>query len=150
MEWFSAEQYRAACTAARLRPTTVELLRVDMTAAALADIGRFSLFIEGALPGAPLEEGSEAYRRAWRAPWKSSKWIPCRGTGWRLWRKQGKAEVGVGLSYRSLDDPRRFSPGKKKSREPPAFRERPQALAPIGRELSRLHPAHPPTPSGPR
>ena len=31
-----------------------------MTAAALADIGRFSLFIEGALPGAPLEEGSEA------------------------------------------------------------------------------------------
>jgi hypothetical protein len=26
----------------------------------LADIGRFSLFIEGALPGVPLEEGSEA------------------------------------------------------------------------------------------
>jgi ubiquinone/menaquinone biosynthesis C-methylase UbiE len=60
MDWFSAEQYSAACTAAGLRPTTVELLRVEMTAESLADIGRFSLFIEGALPGAPLEEGSEA------------------------------------------------------------------------------------------
>src|SRR6266545_2801512 len=60
MEWFSAEQYSAACTAAGLRPTTVELLRVEMTAESLADIGRFSLFIEGALPGAPLEEGSAA------------------------------------------------------------------------------------------
>src|SRR5207245_638237 len=44
MEWFSADQYRAACTAAGLRPTTVELLRVDMTRQALIDIGRFSLF----------------------------------------------------------------------------------------------------------
>lgn len=60
MEWFSTEQYVAACTAASLRPTTVELLRVDMTRQALIDIGRFSLFIEGALPGAPLEEGAKA------------------------------------------------------------------------------------------
>lgn len=60
MEWLSAEQYRAACTAAGLRATTVELLRIDMTRAALIDIGRFSLFIEGALPGVPLEEGSKA------------------------------------------------------------------------------------------
>lgn len=60
MEWFSADQYVAACTAAGLRPTTVELLRVDMTRQALIDIGRFSLFIEGALPGAPLEEGAQA------------------------------------------------------------------------------------------
>ena len=60
MEWFSADQYVAACTAAGLRPTTVELLRVDMTRQALIDIGRFSLFIEGALPGAPLEEGAKA------------------------------------------------------------------------------------------
>ena len=44
MEWLTAEQYGEAC----------------MTAQSLADIGRFSLFIEGALPGVPLEEGSEA------------------------------------------------------------------------------------------
>jgi hypothetical protein len=35
----------------------------QMTAQSLADIGRFSLFIEGALPGVPLEEGSEALQK---------------------------------------------------------------------------------------
>lgn len=60
MDWLSPEQYSALCGAAGLRTTTVELLRVDMTREGLADIGRFSLFIEGALPGVPLEEGSEA------------------------------------------------------------------------------------------
>ena len=60
MQWLSAEQYSAACTAAGLRPVTVELLRIEMTRQALIDIGRFSLFIEGALPGAPLEEGAKA------------------------------------------------------------------------------------------
>jgi ubiquinone/menaquinone biosynthesis C-methylase UbiE len=60
MDWMSAEQYGAACEAAGLKPTTVELLRVDMTRQALIDIGHFSLFIEGALPGVPLEEGARA------------------------------------------------------------------------------------------
>ena len=60
MEWLSADQYRAALEEAGFRPITVELLRIEMTAESLADIGRFSLFIEGALPGVPLEEGSEA------------------------------------------------------------------------------------------
>ena len=60
MKWYSAEDYAAACEASGLRPTRVELVRVDMTPESLADIGRFSLFIEGALPGVPLEEGSEA------------------------------------------------------------------------------------------
>jgi ubiquinone/menaquinone biosynthesis C-methylase UbiE len=63
MDWFTAEQYGDACRAAGLRPTTVELLRINMTAQSLADIGRFSLFIEGALPGVPLEEGSEALQK---------------------------------------------------------------------------------------
>jgi hypothetical protein len=60
MEWFSADQYKAALAEAGFRPTTVELLRIDMTRASLIDIGRFSLFIEGALPGVPLEEGAKA------------------------------------------------------------------------------------------
>jgi len=60
MNWFSADDYAAACEAAGLRPTTVELVTVEMTPESLADIGQFSLFIEGALPGVPLEEGSEA------------------------------------------------------------------------------------------
>jgi len=72
MEWFSAEQYSAACTAAGLRPTTVELLRVDMTRQALIDIGRFSLFIEGALPGVPSRKGPKHSKSASSAPWTSS------------------------------------------------------------------------------
>jgi ubiquinone/menaquinone biosynthesis C-methylase UbiE len=60
MEWFSADQYKAALEEAGFRATTVELLTIEMTAESLADIGRFSLFIEGALPGVSLEEGSEA------------------------------------------------------------------------------------------
>ena len=60
MEWYSVDQYTAALKEAGFRPTTVELLRIDMTRAALIDIGRFSLFIEGALPGVPLEEGAKA------------------------------------------------------------------------------------------
>ena len=60
MQWFSADQYKAALEEAGFRPTTVELLRIDMTRQALIDIGRFSLFIEGALPGVPLEEGAKA------------------------------------------------------------------------------------------
>jgi ubiquinone/menaquinone biosynthesis C-methylase UbiE len=63
MDWLSPEQYGDACRAAGLQPTTIELLQVNMTAESLADIGRFSLFIEGALPGAPLEEGSEALQK---------------------------------------------------------------------------------------
>ena len=62
MECLSADQYSAALKDAGFRPTTVELLRIDMTRAALIDIGRFSLFIEGALPGVPLEEGANALK----------------------------------------------------------------------------------------
>ena len=60
MQWLSAEEYAQACRDAGLRPTSVELVKVDMSAESLADIGRFSLFIEGALPGVPLQEGSDA------------------------------------------------------------------------------------------
>lgn len=60
MEWLTAEQYGNLCRASHLEPTTVELVRIEMTRESLQDIGRFSLFIEGALPGVPLEEGSDA------------------------------------------------------------------------------------------
>jgi len=63
MQWLSPDEYAALCTRAGLRPTTLELLRVEMTPESMADIGRFSLFIEGALPGVPLEEGSWALQQ---------------------------------------------------------------------------------------
>jgi len=37
MDWLSAEQYGDACKAAGLQPTTIELLRINMTAQSLAD-----------------------------------------------------------------------------------------------------------------
>ena len=60
MQWLTPEEYAGLCTDAGLRPTTVELVQVEMTRESLQDIGRFSLFIEGALPGVPLEQGSWA------------------------------------------------------------------------------------------
>ncbi|MDH3498343.1 MAG: class I SAM-dependent methyltransferase [Gemmatimonadota bacterium] len=60
MQWMTPDEYGTLCRAAGLDPSTVELLRVDLPPECLADIGRFSLFIEGALPGVPLEIGSEA------------------------------------------------------------------------------------------
>ncbi len=63
MQWLTPDEYAALCTEAGLRPTTVELVRVEMTRESLQDIGRFSLFIEGALPGVPLEQGSWALQQ---------------------------------------------------------------------------------------
>lgn len=60
MEWLTPEDYAALCAAAGLRVTTLELLRIELPLQCLTDICRFSLFIEGALPGVPLEEGSQA------------------------------------------------------------------------------------------
>lgn len=66
MQWLSPEEYAAVCAGVGLRPTTVELVRVEMTPESLVDIGRFSLFIEGALPGVPLEAGAEALQEGLR------------------------------------------------------------------------------------
>lgn len=59
-QFLTPDQYRELCEASGFKATTVELIKVEMTRESLADIGRFSLFIEGALPGVPLEVGSEA------------------------------------------------------------------------------------------
>ncbi len=60
--FLSAEEYATLCVQEGFSRPTVELVRVEMTPESLEDIGRFSLFIEGALPGVPLEQGAEALR----------------------------------------------------------------------------------------
>ncbi len=60
MQWLTPEDYAALCAGAGLRVTTLEQLRIELPLQCLTDICRFSLFIEGALPGVPLEEGSQA------------------------------------------------------------------------------------------
>lgn len=60
MRWLSPEEYAQVCVQEGFAPPTMELVRVELTAESLQDIGRFSLFIEGALPGVPLAEASNA------------------------------------------------------------------------------------------
>jgi ubiquinone/menaquinone biosynthesis C-methylase UbiE len=64
--FLSADEYATLCVQEGFRQPTVELLRVEMTPQSLEDIGRFSLFIEGALPGVPLEQGAEALKEGLR------------------------------------------------------------------------------------
>src|SRR2546428_1114988 len=61
-QFLSADEYADLCVAAGFARPTVELVRIEMPPESLEDIGRFSLFIEGALPGVPLEEGSSALK----------------------------------------------------------------------------------------
>jgi ubiquinone/menaquinone biosynthesis C-methylase UbiE len=59
-QFLSADEYADLCVQARFERPQVELVRVEMTPESLEDISHFSLFIEGALPGVPLEAGAEA------------------------------------------------------------------------------------------
>ncbi|HEU5261814.1 MAG TPA: methyltransferase domain-containing protein [Gemmatimonadales bacterium] len=59
-EFLSAEEYANLCVQAGFTRPSAELVRVEMTPDSIRDIGRFSLFIEGALPGVPLEQASDA------------------------------------------------------------------------------------------
>ena len=61
-EFLTADDYANLCVQEGFRRPTIELMRVEMPPESLEDIGRFSLFIEGALPGVPLEQGADALR----------------------------------------------------------------------------------------
>jgi ubiquinone/menaquinone biosynthesis C-methylase UbiE len=65
-EFLSADQYADLCIQAGFARPSVELVRIEMTPDSMRDIGRFSLFIEGALPGVPLPEASEALQEGLR------------------------------------------------------------------------------------
>src|SRR5712691_3666645 len=65
-EFLTADQYADLCVQAGFARPTVQFVRIAMTPESLEDIGRFSLFIEGALPGVPLEQGAEALREGLR------------------------------------------------------------------------------------
>jgi ubiquinone/menaquinone biosynthesis C-methylase UbiE len=59
-DFLTPDQYAELCVSAGFSPPAIELVKVDFTFESMRDIGRFSLFIEGALPGVPLEEGARA------------------------------------------------------------------------------------------
>jgi ubiquinone/menaquinone biosynthesis C-methylase UbiE len=60
--FLTPDEYAALCVQEGFNRPTIELLRVELPPESLDDIGHFSLFIEGALPGVPLAEGAAALR----------------------------------------------------------------------------------------
>ncbi len=65
-QFLTADEYAELCVHAGFSRPSVELVRIEMTPESIEDIGRFSLFIEGALPGVPLEEGAQALQEGLR------------------------------------------------------------------------------------
>jgi ubiquinone/menaquinone biosynthesis C-methylase UbiE len=62
MQWLTADEYLRLLHAHGFTEQTVELQQKMMHREAWEDISEFSLFIEGALPGVPLEVGMEALK----------------------------------------------------------------------------------------
>ena len=63
-QWNSAEEYRAIVGGHGLKVTYLEEVPVRFPLRAIQDIGRYSLFIQGALPGVELPIGAEALAAA--------------------------------------------------------------------------------------
>jgi ubiquinone/menaquinone biosynthesis C-methylase UbiE len=62
-QFLTPGEYSDLCVRAGFSAPSIDLVRIEMTPESIRDIGRFSLFIEGALPGVPLEEGSAALEK---------------------------------------------------------------------------------------
>ncbi len=62
MQWLTIEEYRDLLRSTGFGEPTMELQQKELTCQSLEDIGQFSMFIEGALPGVPLEVGAEALK----------------------------------------------------------------------------------------
>ncbi len=60
MQWLTVDEYRALLRSVGFADPVVELQEKPLSRESLEDIGNFSMFIEGALPGVPLEIGAEA------------------------------------------------------------------------------------------
>jgi ubiquinone/menaquinone biosynthesis C-methylase UbiE len=60
MEWISPEDYQALLHRHGFEVTHCSLDEAHMTLESFRDIGHYSLFIEGALPGIPLDAGADA------------------------------------------------------------------------------------------
>lgn len=62
MQWLSPDDYRRLLQATGFGDTEFEFQEKDLSCQAWEDISEFSMFIEGALPGVPLEVGAEALK----------------------------------------------------------------------------------------
>jgi|SRR3990172_1995101 len=62
MQWLSPDDYRRLLEATGFGETEMEFQEKQLAVEAWEDISEFSMFIEGALPGVPLEVGAEALK----------------------------------------------------------------------------------------
>jgi len=62
MQWLSVDEYRRLLHASDFNETEIEFQEKKLNCQAWEDISEFSMFIEGALPGVPLEIGMEALK----------------------------------------------------------------------------------------
>jgi len=61
-QWLSPDEYRHLLHVTGFADTEMEFQEKQLPVAAWEDISEFSMFIEGALPGVPLEVGAEALK----------------------------------------------------------------------------------------
>ena len=66
MRWISPEQYEALLGESGFTVTHLECQQVDMTLESIEDISDYSLFIEGVLPGVPLDVGAAVLKHGIR------------------------------------------------------------------------------------
>jgi SAM-dependent methyltransferase len=64
MQWLSEEQYTQLAAEAGLRVVDRDLEVAEIPVRALQDMGRYWLFIDGALPGVPIDIGADALEYA--------------------------------------------------------------------------------------
>lgn len=73
MQWYTPEEYAALVVASGFGEASWDLQETSMSAESLEDISQFALFIEGALPGVPLEIAAEALGRSVREAMRDVK-----------------------------------------------------------------------------
>ena len=82
VQWHTPQEYEALVTASGFVEPYWQLQEAQLSPEGLEDFGQFSLFIEGALPGVPLEAGAEALRNAVRPAMRDANIV---GTVPRFW-----------------------------------------------------------------
>ena len=73
MRWLSPDQYEALLDESGFSVTHLECQQVEMTQESIEDISDYSLFIEGVLPGVPLDVGAEVLKHGIREAIKELK-----------------------------------------------------------------------------
>jgi ubiquinone/menaquinone biosynthesis C-methylase UbiE len=66
VQWHTPQEYEALVAGCGFVDSSWRLQEAQVSPEGLEDFGQFSMFIEGALPGVPLEAGAEALRNAVR------------------------------------------------------------------------------------